>query len=63
MVNCQLWSNIKALVELKKNGRKVGKLRFKDKGWFKGNRLVLWEIKGVIVKRERSGKWHAIFPS
>ncbi len=29
MVNYQLWSNIKALKELKKNGKKVGKLRYK----------------------------------
>ncbi len=88
MVNYQLWSNIKALAQLKKNGKKVGRLRFKGKGWFKtlnynqsgfklqGRKLTLskigeipiklhrrieGKIKGVIIKRERSGKWYAIF--
>jgi len=89
MVNYQLWSNIKALSELKKNGKKVGRLRYKGKGWFKtmnfnqsgfkinfeNNRIVLskigsipiklhrpieGKIKGVIVKREKSGRWYAI---
>jgi len=89
MVNYQLWSNIKALHKLKENGKKVGKLRYKGKGWFKtlnfnqsgfkidfeNNRLILskvgsipiklhrsieGKIKGVIVKRERSGRWYAI---
>ncbi len=31
----RLFSNLRALSELKNNGRKVGKLRFKGKGWFK----------------------------
>ncbi|MEM2946302.1 MAG: transposase, partial [Thermoproteota archaeon] len=35
MVLCQLYSNLKALSELKKNGKRVGRLRFKGKGWFK----------------------------
>ena len=35
MVNYTLWSNIKGLYALKENGRKVGKLRFKGKGWYK----------------------------
>jgi putative transposase len=88
MVNYQLWSNIRALARLKRNGRKVGRLRFKGQGWFKtlnfnqsgfeleNGKLVLskigeipiklhreikGKIKGVIVKRERSGKWFAIF--
>ncbi|MCD6248583.1 MAG: transposase [Hadesarchaea archaeon] len=88
MVNRQLWSNIRALAELKRKGRKVGNLRFKGEGWFKtlnynqsgfkleGGKLVLskvgeipiklhrkirGEVKGVIVKRERSGRWYAIF--
>ncbi|MFQ6080510.1 MAG: RNA-guided endonuclease InsQ/TnpB family protein [Candidatus Bathyarchaeia archaeon] len=87
MVNHQLWSNVKALAELKKNGKKVGKLRYKGKGWFKtlnfnqsgfkidGKKLVLskigeipikihrkveGKIKGVIIKREKSGRWYAI---
>ena len=87
MVNHQLWSNIKALAQLKKDGKKVGRLRFKGK-WFKtvnfnqsgfkleGKKLTLSKIgsvpikvhreiegktKGVVIKREGSGKWHAIF--
>jgi len=35
MVNYTLWSNIKALSAFKKNGRKIGKLRFKGKDWYK----------------------------
>ncbi len=31
----RLFSNLRALAHLKKNGKKVGKLRFKGKGWFK----------------------------
>lgn len=31
----RLFSNLKSLVELKKNGYKVGRLRFKGKGWFR----------------------------
>jgi len=87
LVNYQLWSNIRALSVMKKNGRKIGKLRFKGK-WFKtlnfnqsgfkleGKKLCLskvgainiklhrpieGKVKGVFVKRELSGKWHAIF--
>lgn len=87
MVNYQLWSNIRALAKLKRNGRKIGKLRFKG-NWFKtlnynqsgfkleNGKLVLskigeipiklhrkfkGEVKAVIVKRENSGKWYAIF--
>ncbi|MEM2897335.1 MAG: transposase [Candidatus Bathyarchaeia archaeon] len=35
MVLYQLYSNLKALSKLKKNGKKVGRLRFKGRGWFK----------------------------
>jgi len=35
MVLQQLYSNLKALSQLKKNGKKVGRLRFKQKGWYK----------------------------
>ena len=35
MVLHQLYSNLRALAELKKNGRKVGRLRSKGYGWFK----------------------------
>ncbi|MEM2874470.1 MAG: transposase [Candidatus Hadarchaeales archaeon] len=88
MVNWQLWSNIRALAGLKRDGRRVGRLRFKGAGWFKtlnynqsgfrleNGKLVLskvgeipiklhrkirGEVKGVIVKREGSGRWYAIF--
>ncbi|MBS7610693.1 transposase [Candidatus Bathyarchaeota archaeon] len=35
MVLYQLYSNLKALSQLKKNGKKIGRLRFKGKGWYK----------------------------
>ena len=35
MVLHQLYSNLKALLQLKKNGKKVGRLRFKGRGLFK----------------------------
>jgi putative transposase len=35
MVNYTLWSNIKGLSASKKNGRKVGHVRFKGHGWYK----------------------------
>ena len=87
MVNYQLWSNVRALAGAKRNGRKVGRLRFKG-AWFKTlnynqsgfkldgkklrlskigevnvklHRALMGEIKGVIIKRELSGKWHVIF--
>ncbi len=89
MVNYQLWANIKALSQLKKNGKKVGWLRYKTGNSFKTmnfnqsgfkidferKRLVLSKvseipiklhrpidgrIKGVIVKRTRTGRWFAI---
>jgi putative transposase len=90
MVNYQLWSNIKALNELRKKGRKVGWLRYKtspnsfktlnfnQSGFkidFKRKKLALskvgeipiklhrpieGKIKGVIVKRTKTGKWFAI---
>lgn len=56
MVNYQLWPNIKVLAKLKRNGKKVGKLRFNGEGWFKtlnfnqsgfrieGNGLVLSKV-------------------
>ena len=34
MVNYTLWSNIKGLAASKKNGRKIGHLRFKGHGWY-----------------------------
>jgi len=35
MVLYQLYSNLRVLSRLKNNGRKVGRLRFKGKGWYK----------------------------
>ncbi|MGC8936917.1 MAG: hypothetical protein ACP5KV_06105 [Candidatus Methanomethylicaceae archaeon] len=35
MILYQLYSNLKALSQLKKNGRKVGGSRFNGKGWYK----------------------------
>lgn len=35
MVLHQLYSNLHILAKLKKNGRKIGRLRFKEAGWFK----------------------------
>ncbi len=35
MENQKLFSNLSALYNLKKNGKKVGKLRYRGKGWFK----------------------------
>ena len=88
MVNHQLWNNISALAGLKRNGRRVGRLRFKGEDRLKalnynqsgfkveGKKLVLskvgevpiklhreikGKVKGVIVKREGSGRWYAMF--
>jgi len=91
MVNHQLWSNLKALNELKGKGHKVGKLRYKTSphSWkilnynqsgfkldeerkrlhlskigeipIKLHRRIRGKIKGVIIKRTKSGKWYAIF--
>ena len=93
MVLYQLYSNLKALAKLKKKGRKVGKLRFKGKGWYKTlnfnqtgfclirtnkrldrlhlskigdipirlHRTINGKVKGVIVKRYRTGEWYALF--
>jgi len=79
---------LRVLSALKRKGRKVGRLRFKGKGWFKSfaypqfgfkleegelflskvgavpiklHREIKGKVKEVIIKRERSGKWFAIF--
>ncbi|MFC5725065.1 helix-turn-helix domain-containing protein, partial [Streptomyces gamaensis] len=59
MVNNQLWSNINALHELKKKGKKVGKLRYKkilkiinyNQSGFKveGDKLILSKIGEIKV--------------
>jgi len=93
MVLYQLYSNLKALSELKKKGKKVGRLRFKGKGWYKTlnynqsgfrlyrtnhridrlhlskigdipirlHRKMEGEVKGVVIKRYRTGEWYALF--
>jgi transposase len=84
----RVFKNLRVLSALKRNGRKVGRLRFKGAGWFKSfvypqsgfklengklilskvggipirlHREIVGRVKGVIVKRERSGRWFAIF--
>jgi len=55
MVLHQLYSNLRALAELKRNGRKVGRLRFKGRGWFKSftyNQSGFRLIKGHGKRRE-----------
>ena len=90
MVNNKLAYNLKVLAELKKAGKKVGKLRFKSESRYrtlnfnqsgfrldydtkrlrlskigsipiKLHRPIDGRIKGVFIKRERTGKWFAIF--
>ena len=77
MVNYQLWSNMRALSKLKKNGKKIGKLRYKKKGRFKTmnfnqsgfsidvkhNRISLSKIGSVKAKihREIDGKVKGIW--
>jgi len=93
MVLKQLYDNLRSLSERKKNGYKVGKLRYKGESWYKTfeynqsgfklekteNRLdslklskigeipirvhreIEGEVKGVIIKRDSSGDWYAIF--
>jgi len=70
MVNYQLWSNIKALSKLKKNGKKIGRLRYKGKGWFKtlnfnqsgfkidseNKKLILSKIGCIPIKLHRKIK-------
>lgn len=48
MVNHRVWSNIRALHELKKRGRKVGKLRYKKYGKYKS--FVLNQSGFKIIK-------------
>ncbi|BDC36537.1 MAG: transposase [Candidatus Methanoliparum thermophilum] len=75
MVNHQLWNNIFALAKLKKNGKKVGKLRFKGKNWFKtinynqlgfrleGKKLIVSKIGEIPIKihRQIEGKIKGVF--
>lgn len=66
MVSQTLWGNIRSLSELKKNGRRIGHIRFKGEGWYKtlnynqsgfrieGNKLSLSKIGNVRIKLHRS---------
>jgi putative transposase len=65
MVSQTLWANIRGLSQLKKNGRRVGHIRFKGAGWyktlnynqsgfaFKGDVLHLSKIGDIRVKMHR----------
>ena len=67
MINYQLWSNIRGLSQLKKNGKKIGKLRYKKKGRWKilnynqfgfsvdakNNRISLSKIGSIKAKIHR----------
>jgi len=75
MVNYTLWSNIKALGRLKKNGKKVGKLRYKGRGFYKtinynqsgfkflDGKLRLSKIGDIRIKMHRpiDGKAKGVF--
>jgi putative transposase len=51
MVNYTLWSNIRALSQTKKNGRKIGKLRFKSASRY---RTLNYNQSGFKIDREQS---------
>lgn len=53
----RLFSNLRALAQLKKKGKKVGRLRFKGKGWFK---TFTYNQSGfrIIKTDKRCGRLH-----
>ncbi len=65
MVSQTLWANIRGLSRLKKNGRRIGRIRFKGAGWYKtlnynqsgfsfdGDVLHLSKIGDIRVKMHR----------
>jgi len=65
MVSQTLWANIRGLAQLKKNGRRIGHIRFKGAGWYKtlnynqsgfsfdGDVLHLSKIGDIRVKMHR----------
>jgi putative transposase len=57
MVLHQLYSNLRAITELKRNGRKVGRLRFKGKGRFKSFTYNQSGFKIVEGKNKRKELW------
>jgi len=63
MVLYRLYSNLRSLSERKKNGYKVGRLRFKGKGWFKtftynqsGFKIVKTENRLDVLKLSKIGE-------
>lgn len=61
--NYRLFSNLQALGETKKKGRKVGRLRFKGKGWFKtihynqsGYKLIMTGKRCQTLKLSKIGE-------
>ncbi len=60
--NYRLFSNLKSLTQLKKNGKKVGRLRFKGNGWFKtftynqsGFKIIEREVRYDILYLSKIG--------
>ncbi len=51
MVNYTIWSNIKGLSASKKNGRKIGHIRFKGYGWYN---TLNYNQSGFKVDQDRS---------
>ena len=51
MVNYTLWSNLRALSESKRRGRKIGKLRFKSASRY---RTLNYNQSGFKIDREQS---------
>jgi putative transposase len=49
----RLFSNLSALKVLKKNGRKVGRLRFKGRGWFKTMQFNQSGFSLEIIKKQK----------
>ncbi len=54
MVNYRLWAAIKGLSKLKKKGRRVGKLKYKKKGWYN---TLEYNQSGFSVDPERQTAW------
>lgn len=70
----RLHNNLRTLMALKRNGHKVGRLRFKDSGWFKGFRYVQsgfrvvkgWGRRCRLLRLSKIGdvriRWHRSMP-
>lgn len=55
----RLFWNLKSLSQLKKRGRKVGRLRFKGRGWFKLSRILKMASRSL---KQRKGSIFFIYP-